>query len=960
MDLDPIWVEVVFPMGMRPAQVFGGGDDGNLFSTIDNDSEDGGAVEELQARSANSNAENKKEDDEGEFSSLGTLSRNQIKIMASYIDNIVTGIVNDELPTLSRFYWEAYLDTHLVDSETLYPAGVPPRGQGEKGATLRVEADLRGETQMVLRYEVSGQYSFVNITDTVLPSRANVRTATAEALNANVLYRELRRSEHPLLSELELLTVDWADYGTNNTSTYKILGSVIFVMLLGLLGSVGYVYHKRRVGRKSGSGGLIGIDENDIGNDNASSWFSGDESSVRRLSSWREGNQKNGKTTDVSPSKTAFSDGDLDVSGLVSIPRGDAEESILSSVVAPAGPIDAARNKWNAFAARTFGRRERATSDGASDYDSNMSSRYYDDEPSVMPSAMGESVIEDASSIGDMTKFTKFTYQDIAKRKDIDLLETCNPNADDQSRMSLEESNVSSPRGDPVDQHSSAGEATADVGEVDIDASVGPSLLHEMETATEVGERGADFSLIQSEMGTATEVGERAAADASLIQSEMMETATEVGERGADVSLLMSEADIEKSVAERAIETANGNETPPKNPIRATFASLWHKKKKDTPSKKFLRHVSSRQTSAAVEAEMIVPDTNVAGVAEQDRASEVSSDRGHPFINVSDDMTVVSALSIGGVSTIPASPARPTASKDANLMPEMDAAEDLQEDAIIEVDGEESSDEGPKNADQANVEEEQKELEVDQPEASVATDPPQQSLYPDSSDSEAEPSRQSLYPDSSDSEAENEEDSDAESNLEVKPIIENEGDGSTVAYAHITPMEEENESDADNAEGILEKTVDDDSVTVYEEERDAPNKSIEEQSSGEQDESQQAPGPAADLTSQEANSPTAEEATEATAVNADAPEEEPKSQQPHFEIDAVIKDALESKPSGESSEDELDGEISAAVEECSNLSESDEDDGESISSSSASSLIQEIVPNASPKKSPKRKSDGGA
>ena len=186
-------------------------------------------------------------------------------------------------------------------------------------------------------------------------------------------------------------------------------------------------------------------------------------------------------------------------------------------------------------------------------------------------------------------------------------------------------------------------------------------------------------------------------------------------------------------------------------------------------------------------------------------------------------------------------------------MPAMDAAEDLQEDAIVEVDVEESSDEEPKNADQAN----------DVKDESVATEPPRQSLYPDSSDSEAEPSRQSLYPDSSDSEAENEEESDAESNLEVKPIIENEGDGSTVAYAHITPMEEENETDADadaaDAEGILERTADDDSdaPTVYEEERDAPNKSIEEPSSGEQDESQQAPGPAPELASQEANSPAA-------------------------------------------------------------------------------------------------------
>jgi hypothetical protein len=589
-----------------------------------------------------------------------------------------------------------------------------------------------------------------------------------------------------------------------------------------------------------------------------------------------------------------------------------------------------------------------------------MSGRYYDDEPSVMPSELGESVLEDASSIGDMTKFTKFTYQDVAKRKDIDLLETCNPNAGAQSRISLEESNVSSPRGDPLDQGSSAGKATADAGEVDIDASVGPSL---MGTAT-VGERGADFSLIQSEMGTATEVVGERGADASLIESEME---TVVGERGADVSLLMSEADtIEKSVAERAMETTNESEISAKNPIRATFASLWHKKKKDTPSKKFLRRNSSRQTSAAVEAEMIVPDTNVAGVAEQYQASEVGSDRGHPYVNVSDDMTVISALSIGGVSTIPASPARPTASKDANLMPAVDDAEDRQEDAIVEVDGEESSDEGPKNADQANVKEEQSKTEVEQLEAaakrSESEQIPRQSLYPDSSDSEAEPSRQSLYPDSSDSEAENEEESDAESNLEVKPIIENEGDGSTVAYAHITPMEEENETDADDAEGILERTADDDSdaPTVYEEERDAPNKSIEEPSSDEQDESQQAPGPAPELTSREATSPTSEEATEATVAYADAPEEEPKSQQHHFEIDAVIKDAIESKPSGESSEDELDGEISAAVEECSNLSESDEDDGESISSSSASSLIQEIVPNASPKRSPKRKSDGGA
>ena len=567
MDFDHIWVEVTFPMGMRPAQIFG---DGQPFSTIDSDSEDGGAVElvagSVQPRGrgfgAQEDNDNDNEDvildradEDDEFSTLGTLSRNQIKIMASYIDNVVTGVVNDQMPLINFYYWEAYLDTKLVDKATLYPQGVPVKGQGEKGAAMRLEADLRGETQMVLRYEVTGQYSFVNITDTVLPSKMDVRTATAEALNANVLYRELRRSEHPMLSELELLTVNWADYGTNDaTRTYKILGSVIFIMLLGLLGGIGYIYHKRAVGRKSRSG-LI-VDEND----NASSWFSGDESSIRRLSSWREGNDKARGKTEVSPGKTAnsemsrsfVSEGDLDASGMVSIPHGDAEESIISSI-APAGAMGVAKAKWNAFTARAFGRGEilsdaHSEFNGSSAHEMDMSSRYYDDEPSIMPSELDKSaIIEDASSVGDMTKFTKFTYQDIAKRKDVDLLDTCDPNVDG-SVMSQEESNTSLPHAYQIDQPTvpSDGEATNTVGEIGLASTVNPSLMEsEAEAATEVGELGADVSLLVSEAG--------------------VEMPT-----------------VEKAATEKATDTPSGNEASTKNQIKATFASLWHKKKKDT------------------------------------------------------------------------------------------------------------------------------------------------------------------------------------------------------------------------------------------------------------------------------------------------------------------------------------------------------------------------------------------
>ena len=1012
MDFDPVWVEVTFPMGMRPAQIFG---DGQPFSTIDSDSEDGGAVDlvagSVQPRGRGFGAQEDTEEDhvildkadeDNEFSTLGTLSRNQIKIMASYIDNIVTGVVNDHMPLINYYYWEAYLDTKLVDKATLYPQGVPAKGQGEKGAAMRLEADLRGETQMVLRYEVTGQYSFVNITDTVLPSTMDVRTATAEALNANVLYRELRRSEHPMLSELELLTVDWADYGTNDASrTYKILGSVIFIMLLGLLGGIGYVYHKRSVGRKSRSGLIV----DEVANDDASSWFSGDGSSIRRLSSWREGNDKNRGKAEVSPGKTANSeisrsfgsDGDLDASGMVSIPHGDAEESIISSR-APAGPMGVAKAKWTAFTARAFGRGEIISDSGSSVHEMDMSSRYYDDEPSMLPSESDESaIIEDASSVGDMTKFTKFTYQDIAKRKDVDLLDTCDPNAAvDESVLSQEESNMSLPHAYQIDQPTvpSDGEATNTVGEMGLASTVDPSLMQsEPEAASEVGERGADVSLLVSEAG-----------------AEM--------------------PTVEQAATENATDTPSGNELSAKNQIKATFASLWHKKKKDTPSKKF-RYASSRQAKAAVVSASTQPQANTAGdAADHNQTSEVGSCREHPYINVSDDMSLISALSIGGVSTITAGTgvrSIPTASKDINLMPGMDAdadAEDLhqsialQEDAILEVDSEESSNEGSKKSDQAEedaqlmesiqdqeAKPEKSEMETNQPEPMLATSaqplseseaegpveeerPAPDTFIADEADTDEVPvtmevPRNPLYPqepeeaESSDSEAENDGDeSDAESDFPVEALdaklTENGGDGSTVGYENIAPMEEENtvgSNDVDqnkkNTEevgDILDNSDDHSVPTVYEEEDDTPNSSTEQPSSAEQAQSDPVQALASESAEQEATPPLSEavDAIVTVADDKDAPEDQ-SVPTPQFEIDADIKDALESKPSGESSEDELDGEIRSAVEECSMVSESDEEeDAESTSSSSSStsSLIQEIVPNASPKRSPKRVSSG--
>ena len=482
-----------------------------------------------------------------------------------------------------------------------------------------------------------------------------------------------------------------------------------------------------------------------------------------------------------------------------------------------------------------------------------------------MPSELDESaIVEDASSVGDMTKFTKFTYQDIAKRKDVDLLDTCDPNVDD-SVMSQEESNTSLPHAYQIDQPTvpSDGEATNTVGEVGIASTVDPSLMEsEAEAATEVGERGADVSLLVSEAG--------------------VEMPT-----------------VEQAATEKATDAPSGNEASTKNQIKATFASLWHKKKKDTPSKKF-RYASSRQAKAAVVAANTQPQTNAAADAtEHDQASEVGSCRVHPYINVSDDMSLISALSIGGVSTITAGTgvrSIPTASKEVNLMPAMDAvaaAEDLhqsialQKDAILEVDSEESSNEGSKKSDQVEEDAEQTEsvqdqekaapeqpkMETDQPEPMPATSAQPSSEIEAESPAEREVSasdtsiadeaateegpvatevpRNPLYPqepeeaESSDSEAENDADeSDADSDfpaeaLDAKPV-ENEGDGSTVGYENIAPMEEENtvgstdvdqnKKNIEQAGDILDNSDDHSVPTVYEEEDDIPNKSIEQPS----------------------------------------------------------------------------------------------------------------------------------
>ena len=996
MDFEPIWVEIVFPKGMKSPSSNGRG--GKNKNKGDREDTDGGG-DDMLAMARSSTTKNGK-DDEEVFSTIDTITRKQSKIMASYIDNIVTEVVNDQLALINYFFWEAYLDADLVDKTTVYPPGTP-LGSGEEGTAARLEAELAGETQLALKYEVTGQYSFVNITDTVLPSPFVVKAATAEALNLNVFYRELKRSEHPMLSEVELVKVNWATYGANgdNSTTYKILGSVIFVMLLILAGGVGFVYYKRRrIGNSKGRGGLAAMEVANNGTpmeDGDSSWFSGDESSVHRLSAWRGGNKTSpGKTAEDSMVSESFaSEGDLAAannSADVSIPHGDddytndKESSILSTSPAK-GAVGSAKVKsreiWNRLAARARGRRGYYRSDVAADASTNdpdSMSKYDDD--SVLPSEVASNIdtCSDVAgeSMADMTANFSFTNiasptKSIRERREVDLLYTCGDCGLDQSILSGE-SNVSMPRAFQIEPLSSFNNGGSEVDPC-------PSIL-------------------QSEAPSASKVGDTSKVDESIGGNEHPLTDTADGDN-ADA------AAVAAVVAPDERRTANNN------PLRATLAKVWHRKKKDTPSK--LSPTAVTTMSAGVPTAAVAAENKVG--EETKTPSEIGSCKHEDIqvLDVSDEMSCVSALSIGGVSTMSMNTGiastgqtqshalqvmSPIAQeKESPIFASAPAVEPLRSPSVItggetlqnttipEAEAEDSSNDGATKSKAESVphmmahapdseseesgsgEDKQKPMveEAVAPEKdAVELREKEEGAPPRSGEDKQKPMvEEAVAPEKDVVELREKEEGAPSVAPELPPALENEqADAqveetsqhvlistvlSTTEEAPVDPQDRKDtvpvvQNKQDNAEGVASATILDESAdytvpTVFEEDTSSAQGS--QLGGGER-------GATSADTRQDKGLTEEEDIVDSKSTTKPIQEQEYTAE---VVMDADIRSALEanSNEKVESSEDELDEEIKSAMEDCSMISESEEEDDASANESSSddsSNLIKLIIP----------------
>jgi len=217
MPIEPIALTLIFPPGVRS----------DFVRALQ---QGGGGTEETDGA-----------EEVDFFATQDFVSRKDIRIMGNYVDNIATDLINQAMPDVNRFFWEVYLDVELVDGEVVYPAG---------------KEGIADEGQLTLVYTIEGEFGFVNITDggdrngpTDLPKRAAVDAATAKALNANILMRELHGTNHPMLGEVEDLTVSWADSESTTRSgagPAATVGIVLFVLVVALLGGVFYLFRGRR------------------------------------------------------------------------------------------------------------------------------------------------------------------------------------------------------------------------------------------------------------------------------------------------------------------------------------------------------------------------------------------------------------------------------------------------------------------------------------------------------------------------------------------------------------------------------------------------------------------------------------------------------------------------------------------------------------------------------------------
>lgn len=166
------------------------------------------------------------------------------RIIRHHLAHIIGNLFREEFP--SRFFWEAELD-------------IQPLVEEEEGDDGNRRALQKSSSTNTLAYEISGEAAFVDIPGTILPSREKMRAGMTHVLNANVIFKELQDTNHSVLGFVKSLDISWADDNQkmaqsirgggeagSASTTQKVVGSILFVVVVAAITGVGFVLYKRK------------------------------------------------------------------------------------------------------------------------------------------------------------------------------------------------------------------------------------------------------------------------------------------------------------------------------------------------------------------------------------------------------------------------------------------------------------------------------------------------------------------------------------------------------------------------------------------------------------------------------------------------------------------------------------------------------------------------------------------